>query len=148
VDSILLDLFKTKYERGAKTPGTHDCKCLFVEVMHRYGNPIKVSDIEVLAVEEVVAAMARKEYPYTDVDAAVIEKELQSGKWKKIEIPVEGCAVVIALDSDKPNLIQHLGVYVGENKFIHILEEQGVITTRIDDRFFRRKIRGFYEWNP
>ena len=143
---MLLDLFKSKYERGAKTPGTHDCRSLFVEVMHRYGCPVEVADIEKMAIEEVLAAQSRGDYAYTDIDYALVEHEIASGNWEKIDEPVEGCAVCMALDSNNPDKIQHVGVYVGDGKFIHILEDTGVVTTRIDDRFFRRKIRGFYKW--
>jgi cell wall-associated NlpC family hydrolase len=54
--------------------------------------------------------------------------------------------VTIALDHDKPNLVQHLGVYIGEGKFIHIMQKTGVVVTRIDHAFFKRKIRGYYRW--
>lgn len=146
MDSTLLNLFHSKYERGGKTANTHDCKSLFVEVMNRYGNDVQAPDIETLAVEQVVAAEAKGEYAYTDVDSSIIENELASGKWEKIDEPVEGCAVCIALDPMKPKQVQHLGVYIGDGKFLHILKDMGVVTTRIDDRFFRRKIRGFYKW--
>jgi len=66
----------------------------------------------------------------------------------KIDEPVAGCAVVMAIDPMHPDLIQHIGVYIGEGKFIHILENHGVIVSRINDRFFSKKIRGFYRWNP
>ncbi len=146
MDSTLLDLFHSKYERGGKSPQTHDCKSLFVEVMNRYGNPVQAPDIEVLAVEQVVAAQAKGEYAYTHIDSAMIKAEIDSGKWEKLETPVEGCAVVIALDPHQPDLIQHLGVYVGDGKFMHILQDMGVLTTRIDDRFWGKKIRGYYKW--
>jgi len=146
VDSILHDLFGAKYERRSENQNTYDCKSLFVEVMKRYGNHISTPDIEVLAIEKVIAAQARGEYAYTEIDADMIQAEIDSGKWEKIEHPEVGCAVTIALDHDKPNLVQHLGVYIGEGKFIHIMQKTGVVVTRIDHAFFKRKIRGYYRW--
>ena len=146
MDSILHDLFGAKYERRSGNPGSYDCKSLFVEVMNRYGNEISTPDIEVLAIEKVLAAQARGEYAYTEIDAAMIQAEIDSGKWEQIDNPEPGCAVTIALDPNKPDLIQHLGVYVGDGKFIHIMQKTGVIVTRIDDIFFKRKIRGYYRW--
>jgi len=116
--------------------------------MNHYGNNIKVSDIEIMAIEQVVAMKARDEYPYTEIDAKIIEKELASGRWLPLSEPEVGCAVVMALDPMHPDLVQHLGVYIGEGKFIHILEDMGVIVSRINDRFFNRKIKGFWKWNP
>lgn len=143
---MLHDLFTAKYERGGKSPNTYDCKSLFVEVMNRYGKPVQTEDIEIFAIEQVVAAQARGEYAYTDVDSRMIQEEMKSGRWEKLEEPEIGCAVLIALDSNNPQLIQHLGVYIGEDRFIHILEDMGVMSTKLNDRFFRRKIRGFYKW--
>lgn len=143
---MLHDLFSAKYERGTGKPGTYDCKSLFVEVMNRFGNNVKTPDIEIYAIEQVLAAEARGEYPYSEADFNIIQEELASGKWEKIDEPVEGCAVLMALDPHKPHVIQHLGVYIGDNKFIHILQDMGVITTKLNDRVFARKIRGFYKW--
>lgn len=145
--STLHDLCKAKYLRGGTDPNIGlDCKSLFVEAMNIYGNKVDVGDIEIYAVEEVMAAMARGECAYTDVDSSMIENELKSGKWEKLDEPIIGCAVIMALDSMKPDKVQHLGVYIGDGRFIHILETTGVIISRTDDRFFRRKIRGFYKW--
>lgn len=147
VDSILHNLCKSKYQRGANEPGVAmDCKSLFVEAMKVFGNDVKVADIEIYAIEQIIAAQARGEYAYTDIDSSMIEDELKSGKWEKLDEPIAGCAVTMALDSMKPELVQHLGVYIGDGKFIHILEDIGVVISRTDDRFFRRKIKGFYKW--
>lgn len=141
------DLRIAKYKRGGRSADEGlDCKSLFVEVMNRCGNDVRTPDIEVFAVERVAASLARGEYPYSEADAGLVAQELRSGKWQKIDAPEFGCAVLMALDPDKPALIQHLGVYIGGERFIHILEDMGVIVSRIDDRFFRRKIRGFYRW--
>ena len=54
--------------------------------------------------------------------------------------------MTMTLDHDKPNLGQHLGVDIGKGKCIHIRQKTGVVVTRIDDVFFKRKIRGYYRW--
>lgn len=146
MDLTLRDLFGARYERGGKTPGTYDCKSLFVEVQNRFGNAVQTPDIEILAVEQVLAAEARGEYAYTGTDSALIEQELASGKWEQLAVPEEGCAVLIALDLDKPNLVQHLGVCIEDGKFIHILQKMGVVVSRLADPFWRGKIRGYYRW--
>ena len=143
---LLKDLIGMPYERGGKTPGTHDCRSLFIEVMNRFDNKVSVPDIEQTAIEDVVAAHARGEYPYSQSDSGIVNRELGSGKWQKLDEPEIGCAVCIALDPYHPDLIQHLGVYIGSNKFIHTLERHGVMTSRVNDLYFRRKIRGYYKW--
>lgn len=146
MDSTLHNLFGATYERGAKSPETQDCKSLFLEIMNHYGNHITIRDIEILAVEQVAAAQAKGEYPYTQVDSQIVQEHIESGKWQKLNKPEIGCAVCIALDANHPDMVQHVGVYVGDNKFIHIMQKTGVITTPINHLFFRRKIRGFYKW--
>ena len=131
--SELNELFYTSFVKGGRDLESGlDCQGLLLKVMSLYGYDVKDTDIASYATEAV---------------ASVISDELQSGKWQKIDVPEEGCVVVIALDSMAPEKAQHLGVYLGEGKFIHILEKRGVVTNRIDDRFFRQKIRGYFLWN-
>ena len=147
VDSILHNLSKSKYQRGAYQPGiAMDCRSMFLEVMHHCGNHIVSDDIEECAIEHVIAAQARGEYPYTENDAAIIVREIKTGKWQKIDQPEKGCAVVMALDTFRPNQVQHLGVCIDNIRFIHILEKHGCLISRTDDRFFKNKIRGYYRW--
>jgi len=83
VDSTLLKLFNSKFERGGKTPGTHDCQTLFVEVMKHYGHNVVPVDIGKMAIEQVVAMQARGEYPYSYVDEKIIKQEISTNKWQK-----------------------------------------------------------------
>ena len=127
----LSDLFDAEFKSGGRTGGARDCQGLFIEVMRRFGHD--VSDIEI-ASDAVVAVVS------------AIDGEAQNGKWLPIDEPEPGCAVTLALDSNYPAHAQHLGVYLGGGKFIHILQKRGVLVSRIDDRFFRGKIRGYYRW--
>ncbi|MCE5265668.1 MAG: NlpC/P60 family protein [Deltaproteobacteria bacterium] len=126
------DLFKARFVRGGRDVRTGlDCQGLFLEVMRRYGHDVTDRD---------VAAYA------TFIVAAAINSELASGKWQRIDAPEEGCAVGLALDPENPAMAQHLGVCIGRDRFIHIMETHGVKVSAVEDRFFRDKIRGFYRW--
>jgi len=128
----LIQLFKAPFVRGGRNIETGlDCQGLFIELMRYYGHEVKESFVAEYATQEV---------------AQVVEKEIGSGKWLKLNEPEIGCAVGMALDSMFPFLVQHLGIYIGEGKFIHILEKRGVVTNKITDRFFSGKIRGYYRW--
>jgi cell wall-associated NlpC family hydrolase len=133
VDSRLTELFQAKFVNGGRDVNTGlDCQGLFLKVMSLHGHNVKDTDVASYA---------------TEVVASTIAEELQSGKWKKIDKPEVGCAVVIALDSFAPEKAQHLGVYIGEGQFVHMLEKRGVVVNRINDRFFQQKIRGYWAWN-
>lgn len=127
------ELFHTKFVRGGRDPKIGvDCQGLFLSAMKCFGNEVKDTDTAEYA---------------TEVVSGLIEEASKNGKWQKVDKPEPGCAVAIALDPDFPDKAQHLGVYIGEGKFIHILEgKRGVLVTKIEDRFFKGKIRGFYRF--
>ena len=132
MDSRLTELFDTTFVRGGREIKTGlDCQGLLLKMMEIYNFDVKEYDVASYATE-VVSRMIS--------DASATEK------WEKISSPEEGCVVVIALDPMQPDKAQHLGVYIGEGKFIHILKKRGVLTSRINDRFFAQKLRGFYKW--
>jgi cell wall-associated NlpC family hydrolase len=129
----LTDLFRARFLRGGRDIGAGlDCQGLFVEVMRRYGHDVSDCDIADYAVERVSAAIR---------DAAA-----EPGRWEALSTPEEGCAVLLALDAERPDLPQHLGVTIGGGRFIHILEGRGVLVSSIHDRFWAGKIRGYYRW--
>jgi len=68
------------------------------------------------------------------------------GRWERIEEPEAGCAVLMALSPEMPEVVQHFGVYVGGGRFLHTLEKTGSILSSAHDGFWKLKIRGFYRW--
>jgi cell wall-associated NlpC family hydrolase len=74
--------------------------------------------------------------------------EIARESWTPVEVPVPGDAVLMTLDPFMPNMIQHFGVYLGRGRFLHTLQKTHSHLSRIDDRFYKNKIRGFYRWNP
>ena len=69
-------------------------------------------------------------------------------EWKKLAEPEPGCIVAMACDPDLPDVIQHLGVCIGGGRAIHTLKKHNSSLIRLDDNFWKRKIRGFYQWIP
>jgi cell wall-associated NlpC family hydrolase len=131
VESQLINLYKASYKRGGRGNGFFDCQGLFLEVMRCLGK-----NVEEVCVEEDATKIVDK----------AIKDQLKNGRWLRLSEPEKGCVVTLALDNNDPSLVSHLGVYLGNYQFIHILEKRGVILSRIDDRFFKPKIRGFYRW--
>ena len=68
------------------------------------------------------------------------------GQWYLAEGPGPGVAVAMAIHEKAPDMVQHFGVALNKHRFIHTLEKTGVIITRLDDPFFKAKIKGLYEW--
>jgi cell wall-associated NlpC family hydrolase len=126
------DLIQVPFVEGGRDKNGMDCQGLFIEVMSRFGN--KIVDI-------------KPENFTTRHMGRLILIQIMNGQWLSLQEPPQpGDAVAMALDPMAPNTIQHLGVYLGEGQFIHILKATKVLISRIDDRYFSRKIKGFYRW--
>jgi cell wall-associated NlpC family hydrolase len=82
----------------------------------------------------------------TDEISTLVETAKTDSRWKQVETPIPGDLVAIRADSRIPDAVQHFGVYIGEGRFIHILVNHGVAIARISDRFWIRKIAGYYRW--
>lgn len=125
------DLIQIPFKEYGRDKNGMDCQGLFIEVMTRFGNNVGESIPKNFDTKQI---------------GRLILLAIMSGKWKKQEIPEPGDAVVMAIDPMAPNTVQHLGVYLGDAKFIHILKDVKVHVSRIDDRFYSKKIKGFYKW--
>lgn len=77
-------------------------------------------------------------------DDANVNKQIDyeaSHKWERVEVPVEPCIVTFRFNS---KFVNHVGVYIGDGKFIHNRERKGVNIDRIDSPAWRHRIEGFY----
>jgi cell wall-associated NlpC family hydrolase len=106
-----------------------DCWGMFMEVQRRFGNHVPDFRIPCKATPQI---------------GEIVSSEL--GKWERIEEPEAGCAVLMAISPEMPDVVQHFGVYIGNGKFLHTLEKTGAIVSRVGDAFWSKKIRGFYRW--
>ena len=80
--------------------------------------------------------------------SSTIDREIDRKRknWVKIENPVEPCLVVLRAGSD-PTLCTHIGVYIGENKFIHVMKEIKSAIERVDHPIWVWAIEGYYIYN-
>jgi cell wall-associated NlpC family hydrolase len=67
--------------------------------------------------------------------------------WSPVTTPHVGDAVVMALDPDYPECIQHFGVMIETRRFLHTLEKTGAIVSGIDHPFFKNRIKGYYRFD-
>jgi len=77
------------------------------------------------------------------IDEAIKQEQK---RWNKIDRPVLYCVVLMRINS--PKIYNHLGVYLGNNRFIHSREGAGVCIDKLDSPAWKNNIRGFYEYNP
>lgn len=70
--------------------------------------------------------------------------EESSRNWVKVEAPKLYDVVAMAHDPKHPNIIQHFGIYIGENRMIHTLKGVGSHVVSLED--YKYFIKGFYQW--
>ena len=120
----IADLIGKPYIDGADGPEGYDCWSLAREVFRRAG--IILPDYRVAAVDASIDAQINKQRP----------------DWVRCEgEPPVPALIVFRLEGVYAN---HVGVYIGGGKFIHIFEKTSACIDRIDRPLWKRKIEGFY----
>lgn len=70
-------------------------------------------------------------------------KEIASN-WKEVKEPEMFDVVGMAHDTKHPDIVQHFGIYIGNGKMIHTLEEIGSHIVDLEE--YKYFIKGFYRW--
>lgn len=117
------DLIGVPFVDGGRDKNGMDCWGLAKECFRRQG--IMVQDYD-------ISAMA----------TARIDSELYANKnvWREIQQPVIGCLVLINISCQ--GFANHVGIYAGENKFIHAYANTGVCLSTI--KRWKSHIKGYY----
>ena len=130
---LLSDLVGIKFSDDGESPESgFDCYGLVIYVYREFYN---------------IEIPSYKHNKIEPLDSKKIERQIvrayNSGNWIKIDEPEEPNLVTI---KNHPVFVNHIGVYIGDGKFIHALKKVGVIISSINDRFWKPKIVGFYRW--
>lgn len=110
------------YRKNCRDGSGYDCYTLFLAIQRDLGK-----DLIDLGCDSGLENIRKEE----------IEKHKKLYPFKRIEKPIEGCAVVIY----HKGIAQHIGVYIGENQIVHASDTRDIV---IDDMRFLQ-IEGFYE---
>ena len=131
------DLIGIPFKPGGKDHAGIDCYHLAQEVFKRY--QIYIPDY-ITACSIVY---------HSGLESDEIDKAIAVGRkdWTRIEKPQEPCLVVIQSDRDNPLLSSHVGVYLGEDKFIHVMIKRNVCIEKLSSPLWKNKIEGFYTYN-
>jgi hypothetical protein len=133
----LSDLIGIPFKKRGKDKSGIDCYHLAQEVFKRYDKHIP----DYRDSCNVVYSCGLKSF--------AINKAIDKGRkdWSRIEEPVEPCLVVLRYDENNPDMCSHIGVFIGERKFIHVLEKINSCIQRIDHPMWKNLIEGFYQYN-
>jgi len=122
------DMIGQPWEYPPNPPHTYDCWAAIREVYRRAG-------------------MELPNYTVAEHTAKKISGAIENAKtedcWQKIhelEIP---CIIEI---KGHPGFHQHVGVYIGDNKFLHSRRDTGVVIERLDAPNWKMKIRNYWQY--
>lgn len=117
------DLIGVPFVDGGRDASGLDCWGLAKECFFRQGIIVQDYDISAMA-------------------TIAIDHELKANEnvWRKIEEPVVGCLVLINASCN--GFANHVGIYVGDHKFLHAYAHTGVCLSTI--KRWQSHIKGYY----
>lgn len=145
VEPYLRDLIGIPFVQNGRDPKTGlDCWGLCRVAARRFGYDIPDFDqaiYEALEInEKFILQTARGGHDF------VMSPGVERGQWQQLPEPIPGCIVAMAIDPDLPDVIVHLGVCIGGGRALHTIKKHNSSLIRLDDNFWYRKIRGYYQW--
>lgn len=87
-------------------------------------------------------------YTGDHADSAAVNRimEQERGNWEPLAEPEVPCLVAIAVDLKNPDWVNHVGVYIGNGRFLHSWRRTRSCVEKIDSLLWRNRIKGFYRW--
>ena len=124
MQATLDDLIGKPFCDGGRGPEGYDCWGLAAEVYKRFGKELP-------------------DYKIACEDACRVNAEIEQNKpqWVQLIMPVAPCLVVMKMGV---TFVNHVGVYIGDGRFIHTRDKIGVNIDRIDNPNWRKRIEGYY----
>lgn len=116
------DLLGLPFLRGGRGPDAYDCYGLVIELYRRNG--ITIRDFKTPGTLEQIAD--------------VMVSELQMG-WKKCAIGTVGALLTFRIDGSDA----HVGFHIGNDRFIHALDGEGVTTERLSNNHRLRVLASY-----
>lgn len=130
----------TGQEQSASRSGTTDRAALiatarrFLNTPYRYGGQSPKTGFDCSGFTRYVFKLHDLELPRSSsaqaqMGTAVDRSELQPGD-------------LVFFNTDKPGNINHVGIYLGNNSFIHASRTLGITITSLDDKWYKPKYAG------
>jgi len=125
---MIFDLLNTPFGTKGRGPECYDCYGVVLEVYKRNGIILKDFDID--------------SFDFGTINSEIVT-QVSSGFWKVLPSPEYLCVIKM---KQHPVFTQHLGVFLGKDKFIHAVLDRGVVIDSINSSCFKNCIKGFYKY--
>lgn len=115
----------------------YDCWGLCLEIFRRFNMDIPDYSIVVedLSNPEIIGAENKEK-----IHEAI--NNYKNSLFVKLQQPCVPC--IIVLKYCLGNFYNHVGVYIGNNRFIHISSDRGCVIEKMDLSIWKHRIEGFY----
>jgi cell wall-associated NlpC family hydrolase len=123
------DLLGVPFKDGGRDLAGLDCWGLVMEVSRRQGRSLPDYQVPCYMALRVAEAAA---------------DEISAGKFYPVAVPQAGDLVAMALLPEMPDLVQHFGIMIDGQRFLHTLIKTGPILSRVNGLF---NIKGFYAYD-
>jgi cell wall-associated NlpC family hydrolase len=117
-------------DRGRDRNGM-DCWGLALATMRHFGKDVPDFDVSCFDTPSI---------------HAIYDGQRAQWVWNKVDIPEPGDIAIMCLDPRFPEMVQHVGVYIGNGRVIHTLKKRESHLIRLDDPYWSRKISGWLRW--
>jgi len=126
---LLKDLIGIPFADRGRDRGGMDCWGLAMAAMRHFGKDVPDFDVSCFDTPSI---------------NGIYERE--RGTWMTVCDPEPGDVVAMRIDAAHPDMVQHIGVYIGSGRFIHTLKKRDSHIVRMDDPYWSRKVVGCYRW--
>lgn len=124
---LVSDLIGAPFTDGGRDKNGLDCLGLAILVRRRMGRPI-----------------ADPGCRYDDIAAIEAVTGQERASWQRVSEPAPGDIVALVTDSRLPGVVQHIGIYLGDGRFVHTTARHGVAIAKVTDRLWAQRIEGYY----
>lgn len=120
----IANLVGKQFQDGGRGPDVYDCWGLAADVFRRCGTDLPDYKISCDASPEVSAQMSA-----------------ERPNWQRCDVVKPVPSLIVFSDR---GLCAHCGVYIGNGRFIHAHERNGVEIVSVNHPFWKNRIEGFY----
>jgi cell wall-associated NlpC family hydrolase len=82
----------------------------------------------------------------TEAVQEAMEGDIRAGRWIAVDQPEFGDVLAMALSPRAPRAINHVGMLIGKNSFIHAISKQRSAICSLDNQYWKKRIRGIFKW--
>jgi len=126
------DLIGIPFVDEGRSPAGYDCWGLAMEVASRFAHVLP---------EFYICAKDTLQINKVMNNNKTLADQNENPKWKHLTKPDPGCLILL---TNTICGVNHAGIYLGQDKFIHTLRNIGVHIDKITGPMWKRRIKGFY----